>query len=277
MSDIESPAEVYEHYLSRGIADPFTRVLLDCARPQPGERVLDLAAGTGSVARHVAPIVGVEGRVVALDINAAMLAVGRALPAPAGPPVEWREGDAVNLDLPDQAFDLVLCQQGLQFFPDRRAALREIRRVLTPEGRTVISIWQDLDRHPVYKALFEATARKLRTNVSDFDVAFSLGDGEELRTLLQEADFRHVEVTPRSIDVRLPSPERFVQITVTGAATSVLSFMQMDPEARSALIEAVAGELEPLIRSGTEDGELVLPMSTNIALAPKEQFRRVPG
>ena len=176
MADIESPAEVYERYLGRAIADPFTRVLLDCAGPRPGERVLDLAAGTGSVARHVAPIVGTEGRVVAVDINAAMLAVGRALPAPAGPPVEWREGDAVDLDLPDQSFDLVLCQQGLQFFPDRAAAVREIRRVLTPEGRAVISVWQDLDHHPVYKALFEATACKLRTNVSDFDVSFSLGN-----------------------------------------------------------------------------------------------------
>ena len=65
MADIESPAEVYERYLGRAIADPFTRVLLDCAGPRPGERVLDLAAGTGSVARHVAPIVGTEGRVVA--------------------------------------------------------------------------------------------------------------------------------------------------------------------------------------------------------------------
>jgi SAM-dependent methyltransferase len=267
MRDIESPAEVYDRYLGRAIADPFTRVLLDSARPRPGERVLDLAAGTGSVARHVAPIVGVEGRVVALDINAAMLAVGRDLPAPAGPPIEWREGDAVNLDLPDQAFDLVLCQQGLQFFPDRRAALREIRRVLTPEGRTVISVWQDLDHHPVYKALFEVTARKLRTNVSDFDVAFSLGDANALRTLLQEAGFGHVEVTPRSLEIRLPSPERFVQITVTGAATSVPAFMRMSAETRSALVEAIAGELEQFIRSRTDGGELAFPMSTNMALA----------
>src|SRR3546814_8160916 len=111
-----------------------------------------------------------------------MLAVGRALPAPAGPPIEWREGDAMNLDLPNQAFDLVLCQQGLPFFPDRPAALREIRRVLGPKGRTVVSVWQDLDHHPVYKALFEATARKLRANVSEFDVPFSLGNRSEEHT-----------------------------------------------------------------------------------------------
>src|SRR3546814_18138199 len=101
----------------------------------------------------------------------------------------FRSGDAVNLDLPNQAFDLVLCQQGLQFFPDRPAALREIRRVLAPEGRTVVSVWQDLDYHPVYKALFDAPARKLRTNDTDFDVPFSLGNDADMRTLLQEAAF----------------------------------------------------------------------------------------
>lgn len=244
MTEIESPAEVYERYLGRAIADPFTRVLLDCAVPQPGEKVLDLAAG-----------------------NATMLAVGRALPAPAGLSIEWREGDAVNLDLSNQAFDLVLCQQGLQSFPDRWVALQEVRRVLTREGRAVVSVWQDLDYHPVYKALFEATARKLRTNVTDTGVSFSLGNAEELRTLLQETGFGHVEVTPRSLEISLSSPERFVQLTVTGAATSVPSFMQMNPEGRSALVEAIAGELEPLIRSRTEGSKLLLPMATYMALA----------
>src|SRR3546814_1326010 len=194
-----------------------------------------------------------------------MLAVGLALPGPDGPPIEWWEGDAVNLDLPNQAFDLVLCQQGLQFFPDRPAALREIRRVLAPEGRTVVSVWQDLDYHPVYKALFEATARKLRTNVTDFDVSFSLSNAEELRTLLQEAGFGHVEVTPRSLEISLPSPERFVQLTVTGAATSVPSFMKMNPEERSALFGAIAGELETLIRRRHEERKLVFPILTHIA------------
>src|SRR3546814_17593388 len=124
-------------------ADPFTRVLLDCAGPQPGEKVLDLAAGTGSVARYVAPIVRAKGCVVAIDTNAAMLAVGRALPAPAGPPIEWREGDAMNLDLPTKAFVLVLCTHGLTFFPDRPAPLRELQRTPGPKGRTVVRVLQE--------------------------------------------------------------------------------------------------------------------------------------
>lgn len=69
-----------------------------------------------------------------------------------------RQGDATSLDLPDDAFDLVLCQQGLQFFPERAAAVREMRRVLTDEGRVVLNVWQALDRHPVYEALCDAEA-----------------------------------------------------------------------------------------------------------------------
>lgn len=124
-------------------------MLLEYAAPQPGERALDLACGTGSVARHVAPLVGAEGKVVALDINPEMLAVGRALPAPEGATIEWQEGNAIALALPDGSFDLVLCQQGLQFFSDRAASLREMRRVLTDGERVVLSVWQALQRHPV--------------------------------------------------------------------------------------------------------------------------------
>lgn len=262
-----NPAEVYERYLGRSIADPFTRVLLEHAAPKRGERVLDLAAGTGSVARHVAPLIGTEGRVVAVDINPAMLAVGRAMPAPAGATIEWLEGDAVKLELPDATFDLVLCQQGLQFFPDRAAALREMRRVLAPDGRVAISVWQTLDRHPVYQALFEATARHLGVPLSVVDVSFSLGDPEELRLVLRDGGFDAIDIAPRSLEVTLQSPQRFVQLTVRGAATSVPAFARLDGEAQSALVKAVAGEMAPVIGRNRRGDELTFPMHTNIAIA----------
>lgn len=124
------PAEVYERYLSRAIAAPWTRVLLEVASPKPGEQVLDLACGTGSVAREVAPMVGATGRVLALDVSSEMLDVGRRQPVPDGASIVRQEGGATRLELPDDAFDLVLCQQGLQFFQDRTASVLEMRRVL---------------------------------------------------------------------------------------------------------------------------------------------------
>src|SRR5690554_7815755 len=119
--------------------------LLEIAVPEVGEQVLDLASGTGSVARQLAPMVGKSGQVLAIDINADMLDVGRGQATPVGAAIVWQQGDAAHLDLPDDAFDLVLCQQGLQFFPDRAASVREVRRVLRHGGRSVISVWRDLD------------------------------------------------------------------------------------------------------------------------------------
>ena len=269
MDELQSsnPAEVYERYLGRSIADPFTRVLLEQAAPKRGERVLDLASGTGSVARHVAPLVGAEGRVVAVDINPAMLAVGRAMPAPAGAAIEWLEGNAGDLDLPDAAFDLVLCQQGLQFFADPLAAVQQMRRVLMSDGRVGISVWRTLARHPVYQALFEATARHLGVPMSAVDVSFSLGDPEELRMVLRDGGFDRINITPRSLDISLQSPERFVQLTVRGAATSVPAFARLDPPAQAALVQAVAVEMEPIIGRSRRGNELTFPMHTNIAIA----------
>lgn len=121
--------------------------------------------------------------------NAAMLAVGRAMPGPAGATIEWLEGNAVSVNLPDAAFDLVLCQQGLQFFADRVAALREMQRVLVPDGRVGISVWQTVARHPVYEALCKATARHLGVPMSVVDVPFLLGGPDELRALLRDGGF----------------------------------------------------------------------------------------
>ncbi|HEY5869411.1 MAG TPA: methyltransferase domain-containing protein [Candidatus Tectomicrobia bacterium] len=269
MSDKHNPdpAETYEHYFGPTIADPWTRVLLAYAAPQPGERALDVACGTGSVARHVAPMVGAEGKVVALDISPAMLAVARTLPAPAGATITWLEGDATRLALPDDAFDLVLCQQGVQFFPDRAAAVREMRRVLTDGGRVVISVWQALHRHPVYEALLQATARSLGVALSTVDVSFSLGDAEALRTLLSDAGFQRIALMPRSLMIHLPSPERFVQLTVLGAATSIPALAHLDAAARAALVEAVTSETQVVAQRYRDGNTLTFPMSTHIAVA----------
>lgn len=264
-----NPAETYEQYFGPTISAPWTQVLLEYAAPQLGERVLDVACGTGSVARQVAPLVGAAGKVVALDISPAMLAVARALPVPSGAPIAWLEGNAISLDLPDDAFELVLCQQGLQFFPDRAAALREMRQVLTDGGCVVISVWQALHRHPVYEALFQAIARHLGTTIATLDVPFALWNAEELRTLLSDAGFQRIAITPRSLTIHLPEPERFVQLTVLGAATSLPAVANLDAAARSALVEAVASETQAVAQQYRDGNTLTFPMSTHIAVAFK--------
>jgi SAM-dependent methyltransferase len=158
-------------------------------------------------------------------------------------------------------------QQGLKFFPDRDAALREMRRVLADGGRVAISVWQALNRHPVYEALLEATARRLGATIATVDLSFSLGDADELRTLLGEAGFQGIKIFPRSLDIHLPSPERFVQLTVLGAATSIPAFAQLDAAARLALVEAVTDETQAVTQRYRDGDKLSFPMFTHIALA----------
>jgi len=128
----ESVAEASERYLMSTFGYAWTQALVQLAMPQEGDRVLDVACGTGPVARYIAPFVGSTGRVVGLDLNSGMLDTARAMPVPAGVSIEWREGNATALPFPNAGFDVVCCQQGLQFFPDRPAALREMHRVLAP-------------------------------------------------------------------------------------------------------------------------------------------------
>jgi hypothetical protein len=121
-----------------------------------------------------------------------------------------------------------------------------------------------------YKALFEATARRLGVAISSVDLSFSLRDAEELRALLAAGGFPRIEITPRSLDSRLPAPERFVLLTVLGAATSIPAFTRLDATARSALVEAVAHEIATVLRRYSKGDEPLFTMSTHIAVCALE-------
>jgi SAM-dependent methyltransferase len=260
-----SPALMYQQYLVPAIFDPWAPVLLGYAAPQPGETVLDVAAGTGAVTRAVAPLLGPGGRVVAADISPAMLEVARSLPVPDGAPVVWTEASADAL--PGDGYDLVLCQQGFQFFPDCAAAAREMCRVLQPDGRAALAVWQERARQPVYKALFEAEARFLGVPVDELDAPFSFGDADELRGVLAAAGFERVELATETRTVRFPSATQFVALTVLAGAAVIPELADMDDVQRQRLVEAVSRDAAPTLRTFTEGDTVVFPMHANIAVA----------
>ncbi len=154
-----SAPETYERYLVPAIFEPWALLLLEQAMLRPGERVLDVACGTGVVARLAAPHVGTNGQVVGLDLNPGMLAVARSLPVPQGSIIDWREGDAGSLPFAGGGFDVVFCQFGFQYFPDRQQASREVFRVLGSHGRLLASVWRALDHSPGFAAMVTALER----------------------------------------------------------------------------------------------------------------------
>jgi ubiquinone/menaquinone biosynthesis C-methylase UbiE len=254
-------AERYERCPGRYILGPWAPSLVDAARLTPGKRVLDVACGTGVVARAAANRVGRSGRVVGVDLNAGMIAVARSLPAPVGARIEWLERSALDLRLADASFDAVLCQQGLQFFPDKAIALKEMRRVLSRDGRLALSVWNKTGLYN--SAVSDALARFVGNEAAArFNASRRVPTAEELRSLAEAAGFSAVDVHVSQIDVHLPRLDAFVLDHL--AATPIAAVITAaDPEVRKKIGTSVMEQLQRYV-----DGEgITYPEETHVLTA----------
>jgi SAM-dependent methyltransferase len=234
-------AELYERVVARHILGPWAPLLVDAAQVTGGERVLDLACGTGVVTRIAARRVGPPGHVTGVDLNAEMIGVARSLPAPDGGPIEWLEGSALAIPLPDASVDAVLCQQGLQFFPDKALALREMRRVLDRGGRLALSVWSSTG---VYNsAVGEALARFVGGDTAArFCASRNVPAKEELERLAVGAGFSGVNVHISRMNIHLPGLDGFVLEHLAGTPVAE-SIAALDPESRRNIGASVMQEL----------------------------------
>ena len=253
-------AEFYERYV-RLLMEPWVHCLVDMAALQPGEHVLDVACGTGFVARLAADRVGAKGRVVGIDLNASMVEVARAVSGQdAAAPIEWRTGDAAALPVESGIFDAVLCQQGVQFFPDRVRALREMCRVLRPGGRLAFTVWSAIGEIPYHAALADALARHVSAEAGAMARASSaLHDAVDLRDLVASAGFRNVDVRPTVRVTKLPLPAEFVPGHLA-ALPIAQEIARLSPERRNALVQDITAALSAYV----DRGELVLPAAVHV-------------
>jgi len=263
-----SAAELYERHLVPAITALWAADLVARAAPQPGERVLDVACGTGVVARLAAKTMG-AGRVVGLDINAAMLAVARSRPAGHAPHIEWREASALEMPFPDRSFDLILCQLGLQFFPDRSRALREMLRVLVPNGRLALSVFTAIERTPMAKVLAESLDRHVGPGASTIKRSeHSLCDADELHRLVTDAGFRDVTIQAVTQTIRFPSARDYARLQL--AATPQAGLMKgLEQARRDALVETIAADLAASLGTAAEEGGFTSPQEVHVLVARK--------
>jgi len=260
-------AELYERHLVASVTLPWARDLVGRVGLRPGDRVLDVACGTGAVARLAASAVGEAGRVAAVDVNRGMLAVGRSMQAPTGARIEWDQASADALPFGDGEFDVVLCQLGLQFFPDRPAALHEMRRLLAAAGRVGASVYTAIDRNPAANALAYALDRQLGASASDAKRSeHALGDPGELGRLFKAAGFAAVRVETVTQSVHFASVEEWVEIQF--AATPLAALVaDRGPTERDRIISRVGADVsEALAPFGSEDA-FAFPQEANVALA----------
>jgi ubiquinone/menaquinone biosynthesis C-methylase UbiE len=238
----DEAAERYERCPARYILGPWAPLLVNAARPAAGERVLDVACGTGVVARIAAERVGPDGRVVGVDLNPGMIRVARSLPAPIGASIEWLERSALDLRLEDASFDVVLCQQGLQFFPDKGLALREMRRVLDHGGRLALSVWKGVGAY--HHAVGDALARFISAESAvRFRASRQVPTAEDLQRLATQAGFADVDVRLHEINIHLPRLDEFTLNHLAGTPVAD-DLAGATPQARQKLAASVMEQLQ---------------------------------
>jgi ubiquinone/menaquinone biosynthesis C-methylase UbiE len=264
-----SAPELYERYLVPAMTAFWAHDLVDSAGVGPGDRVLDVACGTGIVARVAAAAVGAAGRVDGVDVNPGMLAVARVVPPPAGAHVEWHERSVQALPFADGAFDIVLCQLGLQFFPDRTDALRELRRVLVPGGRLALNVFGPIEHNPATHALADALDRHIGAHASVAKrTEHALADTAELHVLVAAAGFDDVVIRTATRSVRFPSPDDYVRIQL--AATPLAAVIgEHDAEERSRLIAVLVEDVGTALAPYVGPAGLAFPQEVHVLVADK--------
>jgi ubiquinone/menaquinone biosynthesis C-methylase UbiE len=252
--------QTYEALAVPAFFRPFAEDLVDRAALASGERVLDVACGTGVVARAAAARVPELGRLTGLDLTDAMLEVARG--AADGTAVEWVAGDAQALPFGDGAFDVVLSQQGLQFVPDPEAAAREMRRVLAPGGRALVACWAQLDRAPLIRAMAGVLTEQLPDLAAMPRIPHAM-TSERLRELFTAAGFAEVDLGEHEALTRWASPAAFVR-TFREGTPMALVLATRDPAEVERLSVALEARLAQLARA---DGTLEAPMVTHVVHA----------
>lgn len=266
---MSNPAETYESFLVPAMFEPLIPHLIGVAKPRPGERILDVACGTGIVAREIAGRLD-DAQVTGIDLNPLMLGVAQIRAEEDGVTVAWQECRAEALPFPDGAFDLVTCQHGLQFVPEKSEALSEIYRVLDDSGRAVVITWGGLDRHPFFAELDAACVRQLGDSATGDP--FSLGEPDELAEMFTDAGFSDVEVHPYSFTARYADPELALALILRSATAAIPELSKLDAAVVDALIEAVQEDMAESIRERTTDDRLEIPLHALATVGWKPAF-----
>jgi ubiquinone/menaquinone biosynthesis C-methylase UbiE len=253
--------EIYERILVGPLFRPFAEQLIARVAPDRGDSVIDVACGTGIVARVARERLGPEARIVGVDVAPAMLAVARTVE----PTIDWREGNAVALPVSGgEQFSILTCHQGLQFMPDKPAAIREMRRVLAPRGRVAIATWRALEDIPEMRELNAIAEQHVGRIV---DSRHSLGDGNALKRLMVDAGFNNVNVKTHAHDVQFADGALFARLNAMAVIGMSDKGKAMSEAERGELAGRIATESADAIAKATKNGTFAIPLMTNIATA----------
>jgi len=253
--------EMYERHLVGRLFQPWAEMTVEEIKLSSGDRVLDIACGTGIVARVAKERLGDHACVVGVDLSPDMLAVARAV----APGIDWREGSAGALPLrEEERFDAVVCQQGLQFFPDKPAAAAQMRRALVHGGKLAVATWRSDEEVPFFRELRRVAERHLG---SIADQRHSFGEPVLLEALLRDTGFHEVRSKIVSRTIRFEDGASFVRMNSMALVGMSAAAKAMHDEERKCVLETIVRESEPVLQSYSDTSGLAFQLSTNLATA----------
>jgi len=253
--------EIYERVLVGPLFRPFAEQLVARLALRDGDRVIDVACGTGILARVARERLGAGAHIVGVDVAPAMLAVARAVDQT----IDWRQGNATSLPVKaGEQFTVATCHQGLQFMPDKMTAVREMRRVLAPGGRVAIATWSSLENLPGMRELNAVVERHVGGIV---DSRHSFGDADALKHLLVEAGFGGVRLGTLAHDVQFADGALFARLNAMAAIGMSDKGKALSEMERAELAGQIAGESQDVVAKATKNGMFVLPLTTIFATA----------
>lgn len=252
--------QMYERWLVGPLFRPWAELTVEELGVSASDRVLDIACGTGIVARLAQQRLGDAAYIVGIDISPAMLEVARS----AAPSIDWRQGSADALPLRDgEQFDVVICQQGLQFFPNKAAAVAQMRRALVRGGKLAVSVWRSDEEIPFFREL----RRVAEANLGPItDQRYGYGDVSALEALLRDAGFRDVRSRKLSRTMRFDDGASFVRMNSMALVGMSAAGNSMNDAERHRILETIVTDSAPVLRANTEKC-LVFELSTNLATA----------
>ena len=258
-------AEVYETQKIPTVFGPLAEAVIEAIDLPENGHVLDVACGTGIVARTVAQHLKGKGRIVGADLNPAMIQVAQRLMPECGHQVSWHACDVVDLPFEGEEFDLVFCQQGLQFFPDKAGAVAEIYQVTKPGGKFAPTCWCKVS------PLFQAVSDSLKNRVSEKSafqalVPFSFRDAAVISSLLTGAGFKMMQTTRLVLHRSLQPPREGIRREILASP-----YEQELLDKGEDTIEAVISDVELALAPYRQDEEMLVPQESNLFIAQKSE------
>ena len=259
--DLVDAGRGYEKLFVPALFETWTKHLVDGAGVKEGSHVLDVACGTGVLARSALARAGDNGRVVGADPAPGMLAVANEIE----PAIEWILCGAEALDVEDAAFDCVISQFGMMFFEDRNKSAEEMFRALKPGGTLAVAVWRSVDHNPAYADIISVLEEHVGTAAADaLRLPYSLGNSDDVTAALESGGFSEITVAPKTETAKFPSSRQMVEADLRGWLPLFDIFLDEDK------INEVLVESDKMLgKYAGPAGEAVFPTSANIFTARK--------